>query len=85
MIRIVEIMLMDFYESMYFMELDCDSINLNKRVSGHGGTNVNWIMWLTKDKNAIWRRNIIIFDDFRYMKFIYLHCGEEIKLRDPSS
>ena len=21
--------------------------------------------------------------DFRYMKFIYLHCGEEMKLRDP--
>ena len=41
MIRIVEIMSMDFYESMYFMEIDCDSINLNKRVSGHGGTNVN--------------------------------------------
>ena len=24
-------------------------------------------------------------DDFRYMKFIYLHCGEEMKLRDPRS
>ena len=23
--------------------------------------------------------------DFRYMKFIYLHCGEEMKLRDPRS
>ena len=22
-------------------------------------------------------------DDFRYMKFIYLYCGEEMKLRDP--
>ena len=21
--------------------------------------------------------------DFRYIKFIYLHCGEEMKLRDP--
>ena len=21
-------------------------------------------------------------DDFRYMKFIYLHCGEETKLRE---
>ena len=21
--------------------------------------------------------NIVIFDDFRYIKFIYLHCGEE--------
>ena len=24
-----------------------------------------------------------INDDFRYMKFIYLHCGEEMKLRGP--
>ena len=24
-------------------------------------------------------------DDFRYMKFIYLHCGEETKLRDHHS
>ena len=23
--------------------------------------------------------------DFRYTKFIYLHCGEETKLRDPRS
>ena len=29
--------------------------------------------------------NTIEHDDFRYMKFIYLHCGEEIKLRDPRS
>ena len=24
-------------------------------------------------------------NDFRYMKFIYLHCGEETNLRDPRS
>ena len=24
-------------------------------------------------------------DDFRYMKFIYLHCGGEMKLGDPRS
>ena len=29
--------------------------------------------------------NISMHDDFRYMKFIYLHCGEEMKLRDPRS
>ena len=29
--------------------------------------------------------NTIKHDDCRYMKFIYLHCGEEIKLRDPRS
>ena len=22
-------------------------------------------------------------NDFRYMKFIYLHCGEETNLKDP--
>ena len=26
-----------------------------------------------------------VHDDFSYMKFIYLHCGEEMKLRDPRS
>ena len=26
-----------------------------------------------------------IYDDFRYMKFIYLHCGEETNLRDSRS
>ena len=34
------------------------------------------------------RRNMLtqpIIDDFRYMKFIYLHCGEEMKLKDPRS
>ena len=25
------------------------------------------------------------FDDFRYMKFIYLHCSGEMKLRAPRS
>ena len=25
----------------------------------------------------------VCFNDFRYMKFIYLHCGEETNLRDP--
>ena len=29
--------------------------------------------------------NEFTLDDFRYMKFIYLHCGEEMKLRDPRS
>ena len=24
-------------------------------------------------------------NDFRYMKFIYLHCSEEMNLRDPSA
>ena len=24
-------------------------------------------------------------EDFRYMNFIYLHCGEEMKLWDPRS
>ena len=24
-------------------------------------------------------------NDFRYMKFIYLHCGEETNVRDPRS
>ena len=28
---------------------------------------------------------IIMNSGFRYMKFIYLHCGEETKLRDPRS
>ena len=27
----------------------------------------------------------LIFNHFRYMKFIYLHCGEETNLRDPLS
>ena len=31
------------------------------------------------------KSNACIFDDFRYLKFIYLHCGEETKLRDPCS
>ena len=26
-----------------------------------------------------------IYDDFRYMKFKYLHYGEETNLRDPRS
>ena len=28
---------------------------------------------------------IIMNSGFRYKKFIYLHCGEETKLRDPRS
>ena len=27
----------------------------------------------------------VLNNDFRYMKFIYLHCGEEMILRDPRS
>ena len=27
----------------------------------------------------------LIFNHFRYMKFIYLHCGEEMNLRDLCS
>ena len=26
-----------------------------------------------------------MYNDFRYMKFIYLHCGEETNWRDPRS
>ena len=26
-----------------------------------------------------------IYNDFRYMKFIYFHCGEDTNLRDPRS
>ena len=29
--------------------------------------------------------NLSLNDDFRYIKFIYLHCGKEMKLRDPRS
>ena len=29
--------------------------------------------------------NFATFDYFRCMKFLYLHCGEETKLRDPRS
>ena len=27
----------------------------------------------------------VLNNDFRYMKFIYLQCGEEMILRDPRS
>ena len=36
-IRIVEVLTMNFCENMCYMEPDCVSINLDKRVSGHGG------------------------------------------------
>ena len=29
--------------------------------------------------------SLFIYFDFRYMKFIYLHCGEETNLRTPRS
>ena len=31
------------------------------------------------------QKNLCILNDFRYMKFTYLHCGEETNLRDPRS
>ena len=31
------------------------------------------------------QKNTQMYDDFRYEKFIYLHCGDETKLRDPRS
>ena len=31
------------------------------------------------------QKNTQMYDDFRYKKFIYLHCGEKTKLRDPRS
>ena len=37
------------------------SANLDKLMIGHGGTNVNQIMLLTKDTNAIWRKKKVIF------------------------
>ena len=36
MIRVAEVMTKDFCENVCFMEPDCVSINLDKRVSGHG-------------------------------------------------
>ncbi|XP_066025920.1 uncharacterized protein [Pocillopora verrucosa] len=36
-IRIVEVLAMSFCDNMCYMEPDCVSINLYKRVSGHGG------------------------------------------------
>ena len=36
-IRIVEVLTMNFCENMCYMEPDCVSINLDKRVSEHGG------------------------------------------------
>ena len=35
-IRIVEVLTMNFCDNMCYMEPDCVSINLYKRVSGHG-------------------------------------------------
>ena len=39
----------------------------------------------TRSSINIWipEKHEIKADDFRYMKFIYLQCGEEMKLRDP--
>ena len=31
------------------------------------------------------RQLVLSYDDFRYMKFIYLHCGEETNVRDSRS
>ena len=39
--------------------------------------------WRYEALGEIWRA--LMNDDFRYMKFIYLQCGEETKLRDPRS
>ena len=36
-IRVAEVTTKDFCENVCFMEPDCVSINLDKRVSGHGG------------------------------------------------
>ena len=31
------------------------------------------------------QKNTQMYEDFRYEKFMYLHCGDETKLRDPRS
>ena len=40
---------------------------------------------MSKSSINIWipEKHEIKADDFRYVKFIYLQCGEEMKLRDP--
>ena len=71
-IRIVEVLTMNFCDNMCYMEPDCVGINLYKRVSRHGGYRCEWIMLLTKDTNATWR-------------IIFFHHAAEVGVVSPAN
>ena len=71
-IHIVEVLTMNFCDNMCYMEPDCVGINLYKRVSRHGGYRCEWIMLLTKDTNATWRR-------------LFFHHAAEVSVVSPAN